>query len=295
LSFGSETGRTRSGTKGFSNKTKKAKRKKQEYHSHRRAHFQEMEQLDPEQVRARTTLALDRLGHQIISTEPGGYDLEDWTRNLNSLLDDFQEKIGPEKITDEFRDRRRAAILPLAQPSSASGDIDAEIEALIREEAATRAALDELGKKKAAKLAALREERAACEEDLTLAKKKLASVEEAKKSRSFFSRMTGAGPSTAQAEAKVTELEDKLKRLEEEIETNRKARAKVVDQSTQGGGLETPDPQAKLEGIQTRLGELRSARQAILQWTDERELATKTISDMISAMDLGAPAEKGSS
>ena len=76
MSFGSETGRTRSGTKGSSSKEKKQKKKKkQEFHSHRRAHFQESERHDPEEVRARTIIALDKLGHQVLSTEPGGYDL----------------------------------------------------------------------------------------------------------------------------------------------------------------------------------------------------------------------------
>lgn len=65
MSFGGGTGRTRSGTKGFSSKEKKQKRKKQDYHIHKRAHFQETERPDPEEVRKRTILALERLGHQV--------------------------------------------------------------------------------------------------------------------------------------------------------------------------------------------------------------------------------------
>ena len=143
LSFGSETGRTRSGTKGVSGKAKKKlKRKKQEYHMHR-GHFHEEEQVSPEQVRARTVLALDRLGHQVLSTEPGGYDLEAWVRSLNSLLDDFEEKIGEEKVTDEFRKAREGALAPLLS-RSVSGDVDSEIRKLVDEEADQRARLSEL-------------------------------------------------------------------------------------------------------------------------------------------------------
>ena len=139
LSFGSETGRTRSGTKGFSSKEKKQKKKKQEFHSHRRAHFQDSERYDPEEVRARTILALDKLGHQVLSTEPGGYDFRAWMKSLNSLLDDFQEKMGTDRITDEFRARLHEAVLSLV-PSS-SQEIEQEVEKLNQEEAATRAAL----------------------------------------------------------------------------------------------------------------------------------------------------------
>ena len=72
MSFGGGgTGRTRSGSKGFSSKEKKEKRKKQEYHIHKRAHFQETERPDAEEVRKRTILALEKLGHQVLSTEPG--------------------------------------------------------------------------------------------------------------------------------------------------------------------------------------------------------------------------------
>jgi DNA repair exonuclease SbcCD ATPase subunit len=288
LSFGSETGRTRSGTKGFSNKTKKLKRKKQEFHSHRRAHLEEAQQLDPEQVRARTTLALDRLGHQVISTEPGGYDLEDWTRNLNSLLDDFEEKVGADRITDEFHQRRHAALLTLVQPS-ASHDVDAEIERLIKEEAAVKEALAELARKSAAKLATLRAERDACEKELKLAKENLAELREAKQSRPFFSRLVGSGPSTDQAEAKVAELEAKLSRLGDEIDSHRRARSAPVKSAPADGGSVNPNLEAeqKLETIQRRLDELKSAKQGMLQLSHEREIATKAISEMLSSMNLG--------
>ena len=185
MSFGSETGRTRSGSKGFSSKEKKQKRKKQEFHSHRRAHFQESGRLDPEEVRARTVLALDRLGHQVLSSEPGGYDLEDWMRSLNSLLDDFQEKVGAERVTDEFRTRSREALSRVV-PSSSARDIDSEIEKQIQEEKEASAAVDEAKKRASDRLASLREERDACGKELKARKEKLAEIREANQSRQFF-------------------------------------------------------------------------------------------------------------
>jgi hypothetical protein len=288
LSFGSDSGRTRSGTKGFSNKTKKLRRKKQDFHSHRRAHLQETEQLDPEQVRARTTLALDRLGHQVLSTDPGGYDLEAWMRNLNLLLDDFEEKVGADRITAEFRERRRAALLPFAQPS-ATRDVDSEIEKLIKEETAAKEALAELGRKAAAKLATLREERDECEKELKLAKENLVELKEAKQSRPFFSRLIGTAPSTEKAEAAVSQLEAKLSKLGNEIDSHRKARSARVGGALADGVSANPSLEAeqKLETAQKRLDELQSDKQVKLQLSRERETATKAISETIASMDLG--------
>jgi len=294
LSFGSETGRARSGTKGFSSKAKKQKRKKQEFHGHRRAHFQESERLDPEQVRARTVFALDRLGHQVLSSEPGGYDLEDWLRNLNSLLDDFQEKVGTDRVTDEFRVRRQEALSHLV-PSSSARDIESEIEMLTREEEAARVAVDEAERKATARLASLRAERDACGKELKAQKEKLAELREAAQSRKLFSRILRAGPSTEQAEAGVAALESKLKRLEEEIERSRKARTGAGGVAPGEGDSGYFEATERLEAAREKLLDLQSSRQNMLQLAREREEATQTISGMISALKLeeGASSDGG--
>lgn len=285
LSFGSGTGRTRSGTKGFSGKEKKQKRKKEEFHGHKRARFQESERPDPEEVRARTILALDRLGHQVISSEPGGYDLEDWTRSLNSLLDDFQEKVGAERVTEEFRMRREEALGRLV-PSSSAREIDSEIERLTKEEEAASAAVDEAEKRATAKLASLREERDACEKELKAQKEKLTELREAKQSRQFFSRILRAGPSTGQAEAEVAELESKLKSLQEEIERSRKARSAARGSASGEGDPAYLEAQRRREAAREKLLELQSSRQNLLQLAPEREAATQALSVMVSAMKL---------
>ncbi len=283
MSFGSQSGRTRSGTKGSSSNQKKLKRKKQEFHTHRAGHLQESERLNPEEVRARTIIALDRLGHQILSNEPGGYDLEHWMRSLTSLLDDFQEKLGSEKVSDEFRARRQAALLSLA-PRPVPDDVVAEIEKHTKEEAAAMEAIAELERKAASTLASLREEREACAKDLRLEKKKLAEVREAKQTRQFFSRLLKAGPSTEQAEKSVADLEQKLSKLEEDIDRLRKVR------SASEGNPAYVDALRKLDEARARLAELQSARQNSVQLTQEREIATKAISEAIASMKLNGEA-----
>jgi hypothetical protein len=292
MSFGSDTGRARSGSKGFSNKEKKQKRKKQEYHIHKRAHFQETERPDPEEVRTRTILALDRLGHQVLSSEPGGYDLEDWTRSLNSLLDDFQEKVGGELLGEEFRARRQQA-LNLAAPSSAR-DVDSEIEKLTQEEAAASEALEEAEKQASVRLVSLREQRDACAKELKAEKERLAEVREARQSRQFFSRILRTGPSTAEAEASVTRLEVKLKGLEDEIERSRKARSAARGGASGQGDPAYSEARERLEAARNKILELQSSRQSLLQLASEREAATKALSEMISSLKLGGAAQSGS-
>jgi hypothetical protein len=277
LSFGSETGRARSGTKGFSRGEKKQKKKKQDYHTHR-GPYREEERPDPERVRQRTILALDKLGHQVLSTEPGGYDLEHWTRNFNSLLDDFEERIGEENMTAEFRVRRQEALGYLSSGSGAAA-ADEELAKLRAEEEAARRSLEDAERANATRLSSLREQRDACAKELKAKREELAEISEARESRKLFSRLVRSGPSTKEAEARVKELESRLRELEDEIERSRKARA-----TTESG--EAGEAQGRLEAARAKLLEYQSSRRDRVQLTKEREVATQTISSIIASMKL---------
>jgi len=282
MSFGGGgTGRTRSGSKSFSGKEKKQKRKKQEYHDHMRAHFQETERPDAEEVRKRTILALERLGHQVLSSEPGGYDLEDWMRNVNALLDDFSEKVGDGLVGEEFRARSQQALSGLA-PSSSATEMDSEIEKVTQEQAAASAAVGEAENTASARLASLREERDACVKKLNEERERLSEIK-ARQSRQLFSRLLRSGPSTAEAEKSVAELESKLEGLEREIERRRKARSDPA----------YIEAEKRFEAARSKLLELQSSRQGLLQLAREREAATQALSAMISSLKLSEAAPNG--
>lgn len=283
MSFGSETGRARSGSKGFSSKEKKLKRKKQEYHTHKRAHLQEETQLDPEQVRERTIIALDRLGHQVLSTEPGGYDLLAWLRSLNALLDDFQERVGADQLSPEFLAVRQRVTESLA-PSGLPEDINKEVEKLTKEAAAARSSLDELEEKAAAKLSSLRAEREETTKKVKVQKEKLAATVEARRTRSLFARLVNAGPSAADAEKAVTDVESKLKGVEDEIETTLKTRSVAGGRSLGEFEAARLELLQRLDEIQKRLGEIRAAEETKLQLAREREEATKAVGDAIRSI-----------
>lgn len=285
MSFGSETARTRTSSKGFSSsRQKKAKRKKQEYHSHKKLHLQDESEADMEEVRARTVLALDRLGHQVLSSEPGGYDLHDWRRNFDALLDDFQERVGEGRMTEELLSRRREAEALLAPPAS-TAEVDSEIERLREEEGSARATVEDAQTRAANRLSSLRAERDKCIKELAEKREALQEVRRASQSRSFFSRVFGTGPSTAKAEAEVTERESRLGRLESEIEHGRKGRGLESDVDE----AKLAETDSRLENLRARLLELGQARQERAQLTREREVAAKMVSDAISSMKLGPP------
>ena len=285
MSFGSQTGRTRSGAKGFSSKEKKQKRKKQEFHNHRRGHFQEAGSLDLEAVRTRTVLALDRLGHQVLSSEPGGYDLDHWKRNFDSLLDDFAEKIGEDRTTEEFRAKRREVESYLSLPP-ASTELDSGIVAILKTEEEAKASLEEAKRKAAARLVSLKNEREASLKELKAKKETLEELKEAEQSRGFFTRrLLKTGVAAARAEADVKEVESKITRLGEEIERSRKTRAAAA--ASGEADSEYSEAERKLDDARAKLVELESAKQVTLQLAQEREKAARAISEVISAMSLG--------
>jgi chromosome segregation ATPase len=293
LSFGSQTGRTRSGAKGFSSKEKKQKRKKQEFHTHRLGHLQQSGTMDLEAVRTRTVLALDRLGHQVLSSEPGGYDLDHWKRSFDSLLDDFVEKIGEARTTEEFHAKRREAEGYLTLPSGPT-EFDSEIARLLKVEDEAKASLEEAKRKAAARLVSLKNEREACVRDLKAKKEKVEELKAADQSRGFFTRrVLKTGTSIAKAEAEVKEVESKISALGEEIERSRKVRATSAG-SPGDGESEYVEAERKLNDARAELANVESAKQVAMQLAQERERATQAVAQAISAMkfDGAAPVER---
>ncbi|MDG6972103.1 MAG: hypothetical protein JRM74_05400 [Nitrososphaerota archaeon] len=59
--------------------------KNQSYHRHR-TRIQGSPELDFRQLRDRTVNALNNLGRQKFSDEPGGYSLESWARGFGAIL-----------------------------------------------------------------------------------------------------------------------------------------------------------------------------------------------------------------
>lgn len=86
-----------------------------------------------------------------------------------------------------------------------------------------------------------------------------------------------------------------MKNLEDEIEKHRRARSRHGETDHMDGEPDAVEARQRLHATQKRLGELQSARQGMLQLSREREIATKALSEMISAIRIGQPGAEGGS
>lgn len=200
-------------------------------------------------------------------------------RNFDSLLDDFQDKVGAERVTEDFRARRQEAS-SLLKVSSPGSDLDEEIEGLVRDEADAQSALEEAQRKAAERLASLREDRDRRAKQLREEKERLKEMENSRQSRTFFTRVLRTGPSTEAAKERVAELETKLAGVEAEIERSRK---KGRSAGGEDGLLEI---EQRLESARNKLAETQTARRERSQLTKEREIAAQAISSAIATMKL---------
>jgi len=147
--------------------------------------YSEPTKLDDEQLKSRTITALDRLGHQRFTLEPGGYSLENWIKGVNLLLDDFEEKVGVDKLSPEYVERRRELSDCLCTPINVS-EIDTDIDSARSEEDETLRKLDGTKIQFASRINELQDELARRSAELEAKKKELPSNETARRQSEAF-------------------------------------------------------------------------------------------------------------
>ncbi len=278
----------RSGGKSAEPK-KRAKRAKSELHAPKRLKaFTEQE--SKEDVRKKVLQALEHLGHQKLSKEAGGYSLKSWTKSLKTLLDDFEDKVGSDSLSDEFKAKRKEIEAQFSKGVDAS-QVEAEIDAVRREEKDIRAKLKEESARIAERLSAIGGEKTGKAQELDEERKNLQKLRDERKSVSFFSRLVGkSGPSTEPAEKRVKELENGLKMLEEET-TNLQAVRKSIEGAKDAAGGIYADLWVRLGALEKKTEELDDLRQARLHLAKEREEASESLRKVISELKL-EPEEK---
>jgi len=280
LSYGGSSGRTFTGRSRASS-GKKSRRKKQEFHRHRVRGIEE-EGPDAGQVRSRTILALDRLGHQVFSPLPGGYDLQRWTNNLNSLLDDYERRIGPDQLPPGFRKAREDALMLLRPVDTSS--LDAQIEKLGREETEESRKKSEERALLESRIRKARVEQESCSKELETERGKLAAAEKENREKGFFGRLLEGTQRTDELKAKVGDLERKLKIINDEVAKLRESLAGLAAKPS-AGEAGTTDP--------AEIDRLVSERTEKLQLAKERELATMAIAELIARSEVKSGIENG--
>ncbi len=236
-------------------------------------------ELDFDQLKSRTVNALSKLGQQKFSTETGGYALENWIKGLNVLLDEFEEKVGATRLSQEYLTSRNEANNRLSKPASTSS-IDEGISEL-------RARMSDIeGKVKAgrglevSRISELAVEQAQCLEELEQERRRVAGLTAGLSSGSLLGHLFGRKKVvTEDSDNRITELESKLAALQNDANERQKLLRMMDLRSPKSRFAEQWN---ELEGLQARLREMQEERLDRVQLTKVRADATRSISDAIS-------------
>ena len=316
MSFGSGSGggSRPSSFGGKGSAQKKEHKKKQDYHRRKIKYVEEVT-FDFDQLKVRTTTALQKLGQQVFSTEPGSYSFQDWMKSFNFLLDDFEEKVGASNLPKEYFDRRLALTSELVTFADTS-DIDKDLERIRAEQAElnNKILARDLEKKKAieerrsdttSKIDALKKEQRESEVELASARD---SLEEKKKkakkssgSSSFFKRLFSSSKESSDPDSiegmtiRIKALERKSKDNEEQLEKLQEERNSLqsIDSSESSQPELNEDESRKLDSLQQELADLETKKAQRLQLAEKRAEITGALSTLIS--NFGASEEKPSS
>jgi len=246
--------------------------------------YSEPPQLDLNQQKARTIIALDKLGHQKFAAESGGYSLETWVRGVGLLLDEFEEKIGEARLPKEYVEKRRLLTGYLLRPVDTSS-IDDSISGLRGEEAEVVRKLGGERDRVKAKIDELQKDVAKYTKELEKEKSKSAVPTPPERSGSLLRRLFSGGQASATREEtdRRAELEKKLRSLQEEISGQQKV-LKSIDQRSPASPI--AEDWKALESLQARIRELERERLEKTQLTKEREEFTASIADAISSINV---------
>ena len=245
----------------------------------RKIRIQETPKLDFDQLKAKTINALSKLGQQKFSTEPGGYALENWARGVNVLLDEFEEKAGPGRLSLEYQARCHELNDRLSRPVSTTL-MDEDISRLRRDASDIETGIEAERALILSRISELKAEEARCSGELEREKGRIAGATAAQSPGSIFSRLLGRNRApTEDPESRIRELESKLATLPSEM-LEQKRQLKMIDLRSPESGF--AEKWKQLESVQTRLAELEKERLDRVQLVKERAEATLLIADAIA-------------
>jgi hypothetical protein len=277
------------GGKGVSQK--KAKKKKQEFHRHK-VKFTEEEQIDLDQLKARVSVGLDKLGHQRFSVEPGGYTFHNWMTSFNLLLDDFEERAGPGNLPKEYYETRQMLTADLQKPvetkeiDEATSRTETDIELVNNQLASLERARRKDGEEESqvrSRIGHLRMEQSESQIELERAVDEL---EKGEKRRSFIGRLLSSGPSIEKIKERVSSLRARNKSITEEI------RALESKSGKNESDAEIAQLRKRLDDLRETLAGLNTEKMEKTQLYDQRLKVTGELSQIVSSMNIGHQEEK---
>lgn len=275
---------------------RKDRKQKQEFHKHK-LKFTEEQHLDFEKLKSRVTVALDKLGHQVFSVEPGGYSFDNWMASFNLLLDDFEEKAGPENLPKVYFDARQILTEDLVKPAD-TADLDWEIQNLETEIASVKNHMSEYMKqdsgnkenrrKIASKIERLKREKVELEKKL---KEAVDDLNKAKKKLSVFSKLLSNSKNSSLDSAK--KVIEALQSRMVETEENLRELQSISQLYTKDFKNELKVLEEKLRSFQQSEAEFIAKKNKKSQLTERRIETTTALSQIISFLKLGELAMDG--
>jgi len=252
--------------------------KNQSFHQ-RKIRIQETPKLDFEQLKARTINALNKLGQQKFSTEPGGYALDNWIKGVNVLLDEFEEKAGAAKLSPGYIASRHELNECLSKPVPVSS-IDADLSELRANMFEIESNVESERALLVSRISELKTTQARCSDELERERRRVADSAPVQSSDSLFNRLLGRSKAPAtNPENRIRELESKLATLSNEVLEQQKQLNTIVLRSPESRFAEEWN---RLESMQTKLEELEKERSDRIQLVKERAEMTGSIAEAIS-------------
>ena len=245
----------------------------------RKIRVQENPELDFDQLKARTVNALNKLGHQKFSSEPGGYALENWVRGVNVLLDEFEGKAGATRLTLEYKARRQGLNDYLSKPASTSS-IDAEISELGANISDIEGRIEAERVSITSRISELKVDQARLLSELERERRRVGNTTAEQQTNSYITRLFMRKKSpTRNPENRISELESKVAILPNEI----------LDQQRQLKTLDLHSPESpfaedwkQLDSMRSRMKDMENEKLDKIQLVKERAELTGPIADAIS-------------
>lgn len=243
--------------------------------------IQEIPTLGFDQLKAKTINALDKLGKQKFSAEPGGYSLENWIRGVSLLLDDFEEKAGAARLSKDYQATRRELDSRLSKPPLVA-PIDAEMAELTAGISSIEGRIESERTRIVSRISELKATKEKLSAELAAEQEHAADASLAQEDDSLFRRLLrGKKTAATSNEGKIRELESKLAALPDEMRDQRTL-LKLMD-------LHTPESRfaeewRRLESMQSKLKELEAEKRDRTQYVREREEVMGSMAEAISRL-----------
>lgn len=248
-----------------------------------------------DQLKERVSIGLQKLGTQVFSSEPGGYDFHNWMTSFNLLLDDFEEKSEPAVLPQVYYDTRLKLTARLQDPVDTSVQ-DSQIKQLEENVHSTEEEITKLAEKAEkesverwhedeSKIGHLRKERTQTDLEITSTRKELEEERKRAAAQPVFKRLFSGSEALKKIQEKIDSLNSKRDAIEQEMLSLEEDRTTKLGEVKKFHS-DINSLREYLEELKLKLGEVETQKQEALQIAERRSEVTKSMAEMISSLHV---------